>query len=499
VKRFAGRVLLGAAGASVLAGCEVGPNFVQPPPPTVDRYTPAPLPAETAAGRSPADAAQRFATGSPAAGRWWTLFGSPQLDALEEEALRANPDLESAQAALRQAREAYLAQRASQFPTVELGASATRAENSITIAPPLSSNAEIYSLYTAQLNISYVFDVFGGIRRQTESVAAQAENQRFLTEAVYLTLTANVANAALQLASLDTQMDDTLRIVGVDRTSLDITRKQEQLGEASTADVAAAEASLEQAEQLAPPLQKQIDQERDLLAVLVGRTPSEAPSDRLEITDFQLPLELPVSLPSDLVRQRPDVLAAEANLHVAYAEVGVAIAARLPSFSITGSPGGSSSQVATLFSNGNALWSVTGAAAQTVFDAGALRHKQKGAEAALAQAKAQYRSAVLGALQNTADVLQAIVDDAEALRHASAAEAAAAKSLHLTQAEFEHGQVSVLAVLTADATDRQARIALSQARAARYVDTVALYQALGGGWRDREAVSAQPVAASGFE
>lgn len=491
------RVLVGAAGMSALVGCTVGPNFRPPAPPSVDRYTPKPLASETLPGGG--GRAQRFALGGPVSSRWWTLFGSPRLDALEDEALKANPDLQSAEAALRQAREVYLAQRATQFPTAQLAANATRAKNSVTIAPPLNSNAEIYSLYNAQLNVSYVFDVFGGVRRQTESVAAQAENQRFLTEAVYLTLTTNVANAAVQLANLDAQMDDTQRIISADARTLDITRQQRRLGEASTEDEAAAETALEQAEQLAPPLRKQIDQERDLLAALVGRPPSAAPTDRFEVADFQLPAELPVSLPSDLVRQRPDVRAAEANVHVASAQVGVAAAARLPSFTLTGSLGGASSDIASIFSNGNTLWSVTGAAAQTVFDAGALRHKQRATEAALDQAKSQYRSAVLGALQNTADVLQAIVDDAATLRHAAAAEAATARSLRLAQAAYQHGQVGVLAVLTNEAADRQAGLALSQASAARYADTIALYQALGGGWSDRAAALAKPAAGGGAE
>ncbi len=480
MKRLARCLLAGTAGAGLLAGCTVGPNFRPPAPPPVDRYTPGPLPTRTDSGR----AAQVFALGAAVANRWWTVFGSPRLDALEDEALKANPDLRSAQAALKQAHEAYLVQRAAQFPTVDLAADAEGAKNSASIASPLSSNAQLYSLYTAQLNVAYVLDVFGGLRRQTEAAAAQAENQKFLTQAAYLTLTANVANAAVQLAGLDTQLDDTQRIVEADQRTLDVTRRQQIAGEASTADVAAAETALEQAAQLAPPLRKQIDQQRDLLAALVGRAPSQAPSDRFEIADFQLPRDLPVSLPSDLVRQRPDVRVAEANVHVASALVGVAVAARLPSFTLSAAPGGASTRIGTIFTNGDALWSVTGAVAQTVFDAGALRHKQAAAQAALDQAEAQYRSAVLSGLQNTADVLQAIVDDAQALKHASAAEAAAARSERLAEDGFAQGQTGVLAVLTAEAADRQARVALSQAGAARYVDTIALYQALGGGWRD---------------
>jgi NodT family efflux transporter outer membrane factor (OMF) lipoprotein len=480
VRRLARGILIGVAGVGLTA-CMVGPNFQPPAPPAVDRYTPSSLPAQTDSGT----AAQRFVVGAPVTERWWTLFGSPRLDALEDEALKANPDLQSAQAALKQAHEAYLVQRAAQFPTVDLGASAVAAQNSATIAPPLASNAQIYSLYTAQLNIAYVLDVFGGLRRQTEAAAAQAENQKFLTQAVYLTLTANVANAAVQLASLDSQMDGTEALIAADRRALDVTRRQQQAGEASTADIAAAEATLVQVEQLVPPLQKQIDQERDLLADLIGRPPSLAPSDRFVVDDFQLPLDLPVSLPSDLVRQRPDIRAAEANVHAASANVGVAVAARLPSFTIAAAPGGASTEIATLFSNGNTFWSVTGSVAQTVFDAGALRHKEAQAKAALDQAKTQYRSTVLSGLQNTADVLQAIVDDAEALKHAQAAEAVATRSEHLARDGYEQGQTGILPLLNAEAADRQAEVALAQARSARYADTVALYQALGGGWKDK--------------
>ncbi len=476
------RNLLVGAGLAILAGCELGPNFHTPTPPTVDRYTPTPLPAQTDSGAD----SQRFAYGAHVAARWWTLFGSDRLDALEDEALKANPDLASAQAALRQAHEAYMVQRAAQFPSVGLAASASQVGNSATIASPLASNAENFSLYIAQLNIAYVADVFGGVRRQTESVAAQAENQKFLTQAVYLTLTANVANAAIQLANLDSQLEGAGRIIAADARTLAVTRRLQQAGQGSTADVAAAETTMEQAEQLAPPLKKQIDQERDLLADLVGRPPSEAPTDQFKMDEFQVPRELPVSLPSDLVRQRPDVRAAEANVHVASALVGVAIAARLPSFTLTAAPGGASTQIGTLFSNGNPFWVITGAVGQSVFDAGALRHKQAAAQFALDQAKAQYRSAVLSGLQNTADVLQAIVDDAEALKHTAAAQTAAARSLRLARDAFEQGQTGVLPVLAAETADRQAELALTQARAARYADTVALFQALGGGWTDRQ-------------
>jgi len=384
----------GACAAVLLAGCVVGPNFQRPGPPTVQRYMPNPSGA-TAWARGPGGEAQQFVYGAPVDAAWWTLFGSPELNGLEDEALRANPTLNAAQAALRQARETWLAQRAALYPTVDFQANATRAKNSQTIAPPLNSNAEVYSLYTAQLQLAYVVDVFGGVRRQVESAAAQAENQRFQTDAAYLTLTANVADAVLQLAELNDQLAQTMAIIRADRDSLAIIARQRQSGQASGADVAAARASLEQAEQLAPPLQKQIDQQRDLLADLLGRPSALAPTTDLHLAEFRLPRELPVSLPAELVRRRPDILAAEANVHAASAAVGVAVAARLPNVTIDGTLGGASSAITTLVSSGNSLWSIEGGLAQTVFDAGALRHKELAARAALDQAMEQYRVTVL--------------------------------------------------------------------------------------------------------
>ena len=466
--------------SSLLAGCVVGPRFHTPAPPTVDRYTPAPL-APVAGGESAGSPAPRFVSQPAAPRRWWTLLGSTELDALEEEALKANPTLAAAKAALRQARETYLAQRASLYPTVTLAAGASRARNSLAIAPPLNNGAQTYSLYNAQVGVSYVLDVFGGERRGVESAAATAEAQAYETDAADLTLTANVASSALQLASLNDQLAQTARIVDADRRVYDITARQQSLGEASGADVAVARAALAQAQQLGPALRKQADQQRDLLAALVGRPPSEAPTRALSLSDFTLPADLPVSLPADLVRQRPDVRAAEASVHVASAEVGVALAARLPSITLNGIAGGASTDVSSLLSTSNTLWSIAGDAAQTVFDAGALRHKQRAAEAALDQAMAQYRAAVLTGLVNTADSLQAIVDDAAAAAAAQAAADASARSLQIARAQFEQGQASFLTALAADSTDSQSEVSLIQARAARLIDTVALYQALGGG------------------
>ena len=473
-------VAIGAAAVALLGGCAVGPDFQRPTAPATDHYLPKPLPAKTAS--APGEARQAFVSGRDVDGRWWSLFGSPALDALEDEALRHNADLAAARAALDQAHELYLAQRAARFPSVQLSSNAAHTKNSDILASPLSSNAQTYSLYAAQFDISYVLDIFGGQRRATEAAAAQAESQRFQAEAAYVALTSNVASTALQIAALRSQLAATTRQVAANRRMLEITRRRQSLGEASTLDVAAAESTLEQAQQATPGLQKQIGQLNDLLAVYLGRPPAEAETLRLDLAAFHLPADLPVSLPSELVRQRPDVRAAEANLHAASAQVGVALAARLPSFTLNGSLGGNSTAIGSLLTPANSLWSFGGSASQSVFDAGALRHQQRAAEAGLAQAQAQYRAAVLAALQNTADALQAIVYDAETLRHAALAHDAAARSSAIAHAQFEHGEVDGLTALNAEAATDQAQLTLIQARAARYADTVALLQALGGGW-----------------
>jgi NodT family efflux transporter outer membrane factor (OMF) lipoprotein len=478
--RIGGRLALFAALAT--AGCTVGPNFHSPAPPPATSYLPGGAPAPAIGAPGPDGTAQRLVAGAAVDSHWWTLFKSPALDALEDEAVRHNADLAAARAALRQAHELRLAQRAVGFPSIGASASALRQKNSETLASPLFSNAQRYTLYAAQLEATYVLDLFGAQRRLVEAAAAQEELQRFQVEAAWLALTSNVASTALQIAALKSQIAAANAAVAADRRIVDITRHMVALGETSSADLAAAEAALEQAEQGVPPLQKQVGQLNDQLAILVGRTPAEMEAPRLDLAEVRLPADLPLSLPSALVRQRPDIRAAEANLHIASAQLGVAIAARLPSLTLNGNLGGNSTAIGTLFSNSNSLWSISGSVTQPVFDFGALRHRQRAAEAALDQAKEQYRAAVLAGFQNTADVLQAIAVDAETLRHATLARDAAARSADIARAQLAKGEAGALPALTAEAADQQSEQVLVQARAARYADTVALLQALGGGW-----------------
>jgi NodT family efflux transporter outer membrane factor (OMF) lipoprotein len=315
--------------------------------------------------------------------------------------------------------------------------------------------------------------------------------QRFEVEATYLTLASNISLAAIEEASLRAQIDAQQRIVAIETKLYNLLQKQFTLGFVSGLEVAAARAQLAQAEQALPGLRKQLALQRDLLAALAGKLPADPLDAEFTFDDFKLPAELPVSLPSELVRQRPDVRAAEAQLHSATAEVGVAIANMLPQLTITGSYGGTATVFNQMFSAGNVFWSLAGNVAQTFFAGGTMLALKHGADAALVQAEAQYRSTVINAFQNVADTLHAIDADAETLRAAITSEQAARTTLEITEKQLSSGYVNVLAVLNAEQTMRTATQATAQAQAARFTDTVALYQSLGGGWWNRQAEGTQ--------
>jgi NodT family efflux transporter outer membrane factor (OMF) lipoprotein len=470
----------------LLAGCEVGLDFAKPEPPATDRYTNEAAPAATAAAPGPNGAPQRFAAGRDIPADWWALFHSPALDALIKEAIAHNPDLAAAEAALRQAHELTLAGEGALFPTVQAGFNASRNKTPTgTLTPAASTGNPYYSLYTPQLSVSYDLDVFGGTRRQIEALAAQEDAQRAQLEAAYLTLTANLVAAAVTEAALRGQIAATGDIIAGQRRSLDILRGQQRLGQVSGNDVAAQEAALAQVEAGLPPLQKALVQQRHLLAVLIGRFPSDEPAAVFDLASLNLPQELPLSLPSRLVEQRPDIRAAEAQLHAASAEIGVAAANMLPQLTLSATLGSSALQAASLFGPGTSFFTIAGNAAQTLFDAGTLLHRKRAAEAAFDEAAAQYRSTVLTAFRNVADTLRALQSDADALRAAAAAERAASTSLDIARRQLALGAVSNLALLTAQQAYAQAHLNRVQAEAARFADTAALFQALGGGWWNR--------------
>ncbi|WP_199536077.1 efflux transporter outer membrane subunit [Dyella solisilvae] len=476
------RPALLAAALAACAGCAVGPDYQRPATPAPTQYTRDAMPATLGADtHSP----QQLASGQAIARTWWEVFGSDALNDRVKRALAHNPDLDAAEAALRQASENVAAQRASFFPSAQVSYSPSRQRDAVgTLSPALNSGAPYYTLHTAQLNISYAPDVFGLNRRTVESLQAQADNQRYELEAARLTLASNVVNAAIQEASLRAQIEATEAVIAAETHALTILHDQHRLGYASAMDVAAQETTLAQARQALPGLQKQLQQNRDLLAVLCGDTPDQAGAPEFELENLTLPVTLPLNLPSQLVDQRPDVRAAEANVHAASAEVGVALANRLPQFTLSGAYGGSSTSFSRMFTDDNIFWALAGSVTQTVFDFGALKHKQRAAEAALQQSAAQYRSVVLGAFQNVADTLYAIDSDARALAAADDAEKAAGRTLELTQKQQQLGYVDVLTLINAQQAYQQARISRVQAQAARLSDTAALIQALGGGWQE---------------
>jgi len=477
-------ISLAALLALATAGCAVGPDFQRPAAPDASHYTATEMPAETASAATPDGQAQRFAPGQDVPVQWWTMFGSGELNALVDAALRANPNLQAMEAALRVARENVAAQRGAFFPSVDAEYSPSRQKVAEILASPLSDNSDLFTLHTAQLTVSYVPDVFGGTRRQVEAGVAQADVARYQWQAAYLTLTSNVVNAAIQEASLRAQIQATHDVIALSTRQLEAVRKQQRLGQVGAAEVAAQEATLAQAEATLPPLEKQLAQQRNLLAVLTGRLPSDAVPQQFELESLMLPGTLPLSLPSRLVGQRPDIRAAEAQMHAASAQIGVATAARLPNITLTASWGSSSQSLGDMFTSGTGFWSVSAALLQPIFKGGMLLHQQRAAEAAYNQAAAQYRSTVLTAYQNVADSLHAIEADARGLRMASDAERAAYRSFNIAQAQWKVGQIGYPAVMLAEQTYRQAAITLVQARANRYSDTVALMQALGGSWEE---------------
>jgi NodT family efflux transporter outer membrane factor (OMF) lipoprotein len=466
-------------GALLLAGCAVGPDFHRPAPPAVQEYrAPGAQPAAPAAG----DESQRLQIGASVPERWWEAFGSRQLDALIDQVLAANPDIQAGQAALRAALESAAAARGALWPGLQASYQGERRQDSGTLSPTLNSAAPIFTLHTAEVDLSYTLDVFGGNRRTVEALVSTAEAQRFELQATRLTLVSNAVVALISQAAAQAQISALQRIVQEEHAALEILRRQYAFGSVSLATVSAQEATLSQAEAALPALEQQRAQQQDLLAVLSGRAPSQMAALNVELSALTLPRELPLTLPAQLVRQRPDIRAAEAQLHAATAQVGVAQAALLPAISLSANSGSAAVQLSQLSAPGTRFWSLGGSLSQTLFAGGSLVHRKRAAVALMDQAADSYRSTVLQAFRQVADVLAALQADAAALAAQTRAESAAAQSLNLVVQNLKLGSVSGLDLIQAEHDHEMAVVALVQARAADLADSVALYQALGGGW-----------------
>jgi NodT family efflux transporter outer membrane factor (OMF) lipoprotein len=477
----------------LLTSCAVGPDFLHPAAPEITRYTREPLASHTSSTDVASGQRQIFRQGRDIPQEWWRLFKSPALNALIERALQNNPNLQSALATLRTTKESVYAQEGKFFPLAQANFNPTRQRTSAALSPVLSTPASVFNLVTAQVLVSYTFDVWGLNRRTVESLEALADVQRFQVEAADLALTANLAVAAITEASLRGQIEATEQMISINKKILDIIRHQFETGFVGRNEVALQEAALAQVEATLPPLRKALALQRDLITALVGTYPSEGPRETFTLAQLRLPTDLPVTLPSQLVEQRPDVRAAEEQLHSASAQIGVATANILPSFTINANGGYINTGLPHLLAPQNLFWILAGNATQTVFDGGTLLHQLQGAKDTYQAAAWTYAGTVVGAVQNVADALHAIQNDADALKAARDFQRAAKVSLDLAQQQMQTGYANILILLTAQQTYLQATLQVVQTRAARLADTAALFQALGGGWWNREDLPTQRI------
>lgn len=458
-----------------LGGCAVGPEFTRPEAPNVGRIAADKLPTETTGTTVPTGDAQRFLEGMAVPERWWKEFGNAELDRRVAQALAHNPSVAAAEASLRAAR-ASAAAAGALLPQLDAGVGAARED---TVGAGAGGP---YTVYNASVNVSYDLDLFGANRRQNEAEDAVVAASLQQLQGAYLSLAANVATASLTEAALGAQLVASDEIVAALTEQESLAQTRHELGATSLQATLAARSQLAAAKAARLPIERQLAEIRNQLAVYLGEYPAEFEAANTALDDFTLPAELPVSLPSELVRQRPDILAAEAELHRATAELGIATANLLPRITLTGAWGSRAADASDLFGANNILWNLAGGLLQPLFHGGDLRAARDAAEARLALAAAQYRVTVLNAFGEVANVLRALQIDADALAAQARSRDAAKRNLELVQTSYDTGAASYLEVLDATRQYQQATLAFIQARTTRLADTVALYAALGGGW-----------------
>ncbi|HEY8051856.1 MAG TPA: efflux transporter outer membrane subunit, partial [Steroidobacteraceae bacterium] len=478
---------LGMVSAAALSACAVGPNFHAPAPPQTTHYTRAPEPAGTVAAEGRGGAAQTLIADRDIPADWWTLFHCAPLDTLVRQSLTDNPTVQAASATLRNAAETWRAERGGLLlPSVDAKATAQRSKEPGAVLGQPGLPPVTFSLFNASVAVTYQLDLFGASRRQIEALHAQTDFQRFELEAAYLTLAGNVVTTAVNIASLHAQITALTEIIASEHDQMKVVQRQFDAGAASRSDVLAQQTQVASNEALLPGLQKQLFQSQHRLAVLAGRTPDDTGLPDFTLEELTLPSELPLSVPAKLVRQRPDVQAAESLLHQSTAQLGVATANLYPQLNLTGSIGSETIAASDLFKSGTGAWNIGGSLLQPLFHGGELRGLRRAARADLDRATAQYRQVVLSALQDVADTLRALEADAGTLQADTTTETDAHDALAITKLQYQAGGVSYLALLNAQRTYLQARQVRIQAEAARYADTAALFQALGGGWWNRD-------------
>ncbi len=483
----AAKLALVVATTVAASACAVGPDFKTPPAPATTHYTRAPEPTGTVAAPGASGVAQTFSSERDIPADWWTLYHSSALDDLVRQALTDSPTVQAAQATLLTAVETWKANRGGLLlPAVDLQGQAAREREPGAVVGDPSVPAFIFDLFDASVGVTYRLDLFGASRRQVEGFRAQADYQRWEFEAARLTLSANVVTTAVNIASLHAQLGALTDIVASEREQLKVVQRQFDAGAASRSDLLAQRTQVAQNEAQLPGLEKQLAQAQHRLAVLVGRTPDDTSVPDFTLDQLTLPAELPLSVPAKLVRQRPDVQAAEALLHQSTALLGVATADMYPQLNLTGSIGSETVQASDLFKTGSAAWNVGGSLTAPLFHGGELLSLKRAARADLDRATAEYREAVLAALQDVADTLRALEADARTLQADQITETDAQDTLNMTKLQYKVGGVSYLTLLNAERVYLQARQSRMQAEAARYADTAALFQALGGGWWNRQ-------------
>jgi NodT family efflux transporter outer membrane factor (OMF) lipoprotein len=475
-RRLAG-ALIGLLCAA-LAGCAVGPNFARPVEPRAAHYLPGGERRTTVKSQG---VAQQFTPGAQVTGDWWRLFDNRRLEDILAQALAANPGLAAAQASLRASEYSLRSGYGIFFPQTEAAARGTRERLSpLTLGE--KAPASIFNLFTLSASASYALDIFGGERRQIEALGAEVDEQRATERATYVTLLANVVNTVIARAGYSAEIDATQQLIRLQREQVRLAQVQYRAGTQPYADVLSLRSQLATYEGTIPSLEQKLDQADDLLAALVGHSSADWSPPPIALRDLKLPGNLPVSLPSALVRQRPDILLAEAAAHAASANVGVATAALLPSVTLDGAYSANSLATRQLFAVQGRAWSFGAGVTAPLFEGGTLWYERKAAAASYQQTMALYRQTVLAAFEQVADTLRALDHDAAALRADDEALRTARQALHLEQVNYAAGLVTYLNVLNADVQYHQAAITDLQAVAQRYQDTVALYVALGGGW-----------------
>lgn len=472
--------------ALLLGGCAVGPDFVPPAPPSVKQYTYVEIPTKLTPGQD--EPVQQLAIGKAITAKWWELYRSLQLNRVVGQALHSSPDLAAARATLAQVQQVLLQARGDYYPSFDLSAAAQRQDSSAA----RGTSSTPYNLYSVGASVSYAPDVFGGARRRVEQEVALVQNQYYQLAAAYLTLTGNTVTQAINIATVREQIRAVQEIIADDEKNLRLVQLKFKAGKAARRDVLAAESQLASDRVQLPPLKQQLNTAQHALSVLVGKFPGMWAAPDFELTEFKLPTELPLSVPSELVHQRPDILAAEARLHASSAAIGVAASQLYPRLQLSGTLGVESLSSANLFQSSNRFWNLVASLTTPLFHGGTLRAQKQAAIYAFQASAATYQHTVLTAFEQVANVLRALTHDAELVAAQKTALDISLASLKLQRLSYAAGKSDLLQLLDAERAYQQARLGYARAQAQRYQDTAQLFVAMGGAWwqaKDLDAVN----------